>query len=184
MTGREFSYWLFEEQNWIWIVAAPFLSILVSLFIYIELYIEPTMDGPLRTELKSEVRQRELAISLKRELDDLALPPETEITGTENLSKPNETIFLTTKYRTSTERSEFLKAIDQELAAKHWIRYKVEHEGAFTTYRYCRGKYEALLSRQYKIELWSSSSDDWRISFILEPRYARETNQLPEDCRK
>ncbi len=176
MTGQGFSYWLFEKQNWLWVVAIPMAAVILPLLIYSHL----TVDD----DLWYRDRRDKIADVLDDELKSFEMPEKTAVINREKLSR-SSSIFISTEYRTELASEDFLKIMDSQLRARGWIYRTAENEGHFYTYRYCRGRFDANMTREGWRGIWDDGSVHWSIFFTY---YGRSKfglfGDLPDGCRE
>lgn len=170
--------WNWVYENWKVFLIIPWLGIM-ALVIFTAHFKEPD------PELSDRSTRLKLANDLTEEMRGLELPENTSLVSVENHSKYKQSIYIFGEYRTEVSNEEFLEKLNDDLNASGWMLYGKENEReAFTTYKYCRGKFNANLSYQSRRLLWPEKYDTWKLSFTSENRQPLFGSvDLPENCK-
>lgn len=170
MTGREFSLWFFEKQNWRWVFFVSMMLLSVPIAIYHFATIDPELwDSDRRFALKER---------LKDEIERIELPSKTAINKREDSSKQHS-ILISRRYRTELTSESLLSAIDMQLRALGWLYYaKDDREG----YKYCRDRLDAALYWEGKGGIFADDGNYWSLYFSAghRPMFGREGR--PSEC--
>jgi hypothetical protein len=135
-------------------------------------------------ELSNRLRRMELATQLETEVRALALPTDTTLIDLVNDSEYKPSIFISAEYNTTAEKEVFLEKMKNELISKGWIYYKKSKDRSFTTFDFCRGRFDAALSFNPGGILWGENSGKWKL-FVgtgLRDRPLFGRDKIPESC--
>jgi hypothetical protein len=175
--NQKFLHWVFEKQGWRWLIFAPLMVIIMPLTLIHFATLDP--------DISDNDRRSGLSMKLENELKSIELPTRSAINKFERSGKPLSSILVTMRYRTELDREQFLETMNSELEKRSWISYDNQDEGAFTTFAYCRGKFDAHLDFEKSQGIWADGGDYWSLSFSLglRTRPLFGFDKLPESCR-
>ena len=103
--------------------------------------------------------------TLKEELMQIPLPPETEIDNFEDRSKRGKTISLEIGYKTQIPGDQFVAYIKNELIKNGWTYYGKDRERDSDKYSFCRGKREAVLYDRDSFRIFENQADHYQLHF-------------------
>ena len=165
--------WL--KENWIPIVGiSVWLTGMVIIFFSLQ-----NQDPDL-----SRTRSHEVAREFETEIKGITIPLRTGLNKFESIVESGSDILVTQVYRTELSDDEFFNSMNEQLVQRRWTLYRRTTESAFTTLKYCRGNFDASLSRKGGGGIWADGATYWHLSMSLglrvTPLFGSEP--MPRSC--
>ncbi len=160
------------RENWKIILVFLWMLIIIPLFVYHKINSDK--------DLSDYEKWKSIQTSFEKEFKEIILPPKTAVNKFENMSKPRESILLTTRYRTELNEIEFINHLKNELSKKGWIYYG-KSENDVDKY-FCREKFDAVLHSEGKGGIFGDGANYFQLEFVLGLGVRNRSQNLPKSC--